>query len=261
MKVTDRLREIYEETAAKYDAVVTKARIPHFLTLIRMMNLRGDEHVVDFGCGPGNLTREIFPYVMKCTGIDASPAMIERAKQSLPFIEWRVGDATQTEVPDGQFDAAVSSQLIPWLPNPHAFFQEVHRVLKPGGALGLITSSSSSYREFFQAFEKLLRTYEEYFRTDDVSEVFGSKSYTVSNLQTMLAAAGFRVENWTIVTVEIPATVDSYLDLIRMFTGDHYLSPLPASMRAEAMARLRQYLHREGLTLNEKSTVLVARRV
>lgn len=261
MKVTDRLREIYEETAAKYDATVTRARLPHFLTLIRMMNLKGDEAAVDLGCGPGNLTREVFPFVREITGLDASPAMIEQAKKQLPYFDWRVGDAVNTGLDDQSFDAAVSSQLLPWLPDPKAFFREVCRILKPKAPFGLITSASSTYREFFQAFEKLLRTYEEYYQTDAVNQVWGSQTYAVSQLQSLLGECGFRVENWTVLQTEVPTTAEDYLEVMRMFTGDHYLTPLPEEQRPAARKQLADYLRRDGLTLNERSVVLVARRI
>jgi len=261
MKVIDRLREIYEETAVQYDTVVSKARIPHFLTLVRMMAFKGDEEAIDLGCGPGNLTREVFPYVRKVTGLDASPAMIEQAKQAFPYFDWRVGDATQTGLPEASFDAAVSSQLLPWLPDASAFFREVARLLKPGSPFGLITSASSTYREFFQALERLLRTFEEYYQTDAVSQVWGSKTYTVSQLERLLGEAGLRLENWTVLQTEVPTTPDDYLELMRMFTNDHYLYPIPEERRPEAKRQLADNLRREGLTLNERAIILVARRV
>lgn len=260
MKVIDRLREIYEETAVQYDTTVSKARIPHFLTLVRMMGFQGEEEAIDLGCGPGNLTREVFPYVRKVTGLDASPAMIEQARQAFPYFDWRVGDATQTGLPDGSFDAAVSSQLLPWLPDAGSFFREVARLVKPGSPFGLITSASSTYREFFQALERLLRTYEEYYQTDAVSQVWGSRTYTVPQLERLLEAAGFALENWTVLQTEVPTTAEEYLELIRMFTNDHYLYPIPEERRPHAKRQLTEYLHREGLTLNERSIILVARR-
>ncbi len=259
-KVSDRMREIYEQTAARYDSVTNRARMPHFAVMAELMKLKGTESVIDFGCGPGNFARAILPYVKRVTGVDASPAMIDQAKKTMPGQQWQVGNATATGFPGAHFDAAISSQLLPWLPDPNAFFAEVARVLKPGAPFGLITSASSTYREFFQALEKLLRVYEEYYQTDSVSQVWGSHTYTHSQVQAMLAKHGFETDQWMMLQTEVPTSVDDYLDLMRMFTGDHYLYPIPEQFRDKARAQLSEFLFRDGLTLNERSLLVAARK-
>jgi ubiquinone/menaquinone biosynthesis C-methylase UbiE len=186
--------------------------------------------------------------------------MIEQAKEQFPQLAWRVGDATATGLPASSADAVVSSQLLPWLPDPDGFFREVHRILKPDGSLGIITSASSTYREFFQALEKLLRTYEEYYQTDSPSQVWGSKAYTPAQLSGMLTRANFHVASWLYLQTEVPTKPDDYLEVMRMFTNDHYLYPIPEERRPAAKKQLADYLAREGLTLNERSIILIARR-
>lgn len=260
MKVIDRMREIYHETATRYDRTVHRARLPHFLTLVRMLDLKGQEACVDLGCGPGNLTREVFPFVKHITGVDASPAMIDEAKRQFPTFDWRVGDATKTGLPAHHFDVAVTSQLLPWLARPEPFFAEIARITKPGAHIGIITAAANTYREFFQALEKLLKEYEEYYQTDSVNQVWGSRTYTVNQLKAFLEGAGFRLDAWTVLNSEVPSTAAEYLDVMRMFTNDHYLYPIPEERRPEAAKHLASYLHRDGLTLNERATILTARR-
>src|ERR1044071_9120831 len=54
--------------------------------LIARLNLRGDEHILDVGCGDGKVTAEIADAVQRgsVTGVDASPQMIEFAKKTFP---------------------------------------------------------------------------------------------------------------------------------------------------------------------------------
>lgn len=54
--------------------------------LIAKLNLRGDEHILDVGCGDGKVTAEIARAVPRgsATGVDASPQMIEFAKKTFP---------------------------------------------------------------------------------------------------------------------------------------------------------------------------------
>lgn len=75
-----------------------------------------------------------------------------------------------------------------------------------------------------------------------------------------LEPAGFQLDNCTALTVEVPTSASDHLDFIRMFTGDHYLGRVPQAPRAKARARIMRYLERDGLTLTEKSTIMLARR-
>ena len=54
--------------------------------LIVQLHLRGDEHILDVGCGDGKVTAELARAVPKgsVTGIDASPEMIRFARASFP---------------------------------------------------------------------------------------------------------------------------------------------------------------------------------
>lgn len=258
MRVADRMQHIYEATAREYADIVARARTPHFLVLAKWLALQAGEEVVDLGCGPGNLARELSDAGARMTGVDASQAMIERASAEFPSHRWRVGSATDTGLPASAFDVVTTSHLLPWLPEPESLLREAFRLSKPGARLGIVTAASSTYREFFQALEKLLRTYEQYYQTDAVSQVWGSRVYTPQQLQRHVGAAGFSDARWLVLNVEVPVTATEYLAFIRMFSGDHYLYPIPDEYREEAKGRLHGYLDREGLTLNERATVLLA---
>jgi len=54
--------------------------------LIAQLKLRGDEHILDVGCGDGKITAEIAQAVPRgsATGVDASPHMIEFAQKTFP---------------------------------------------------------------------------------------------------------------------------------------------------------------------------------
>ena len=65
------------------------------IDLISHIKLSNPEKIIDIGCGPGNSTQmlvERWPE-SKITGIDNSPAMIQKAKSDFPLQKWEIMDA------------------------------------------------------------------------------------------------------------------------------------------------------------------------
>ncbi|GAB1316370.1 hypothetical protein MFIFM68171_06580 [Madurella fahalii] len=72
--------------------------------------------VIDLGCGPGNSTEILaarFPGA-KITGVDSSPAMLTKARATLPDVEFTHGDV-RTYLPDPQTDLLFSNAVFHWL--------------------------------------------------------------------------------------------------------------------------------------------------
>jgi SAM-dependent methyltransferase len=106
------------------------------------LNVQPGEHLIDVGCGLGDVARgyarEVAPDGV-VTAIDASEAMLAVARQRSSAIgvdvDFRVGDALALDVPDDSFDALRSERMLQWLPDPEAAFAEMVRVVRPGGRL------------------------------------------------------------------------------------------------------------------------------
>ena len=101
---------------------------------------KGDT-VIDLGSGAGNdcfVARAETGDSGKVIGIDFTPAMIEKARnnaEKLGFnnVEFRQGDIEKMPVTSNIADVIVSNCVLNLVPNKKAVFQEIHRVLKPGG--------------------------------------------------------------------------------------------------------------------------------
>lgn len=93
--------------------------------------------VLDLACGTGIVARlaaEAGP--ARVVGIDVNPAMIERARQAAPALEWRLGDASALSFEDGEFDLVYCQQGLQHFADPARVLAEAHRVLRSGGCLG-----------------------------------------------------------------------------------------------------------------------------
>lgn len=99
--------------------------------------------VVDLGCGPADIPLRLALAAPACrvTAVDASEPMLALARRALAKSEAgsRVtllcGYLPGLPLPAGSFDAVVSNSLLHQLPNPAAFWGEVKRLVRPGGAV------------------------------------------------------------------------------------------------------------------------------
>lgn len=96
--------------------------------------------VLDVGCGTGMLSEQLLGAFPSCrlTGVDLSPAMVERARARLAGrAEVREADAERLPFHDGVFDLVVCNDSFHHYPDPDRAAFQMWRVLRKGGALVL----------------------------------------------------------------------------------------------------------------------------
>ena len=103
--------------------------------------IKPGETVIDLGSGAGNdvfIAQRLVGKTGRVIGIDMTQAMIELAQQNAgklgyKNVEFRLGDIEQMPVDDNTADVVVSNCVINLVPDKFKAFQEIYRVLKPGG--------------------------------------------------------------------------------------------------------------------------------
>jgi trans-aconitate 2-methyltransferase len=99
--------------------------------------LRGDEVVLDAGCGSGELTAELANRVPRgrVYAVDGSPRMVELARERLGdrATVWQ-RDLLDLEVPE-PVDLIFSAATFHWIADHDRLFARLHTALKPGGRL------------------------------------------------------------------------------------------------------------------------------
>jgi ArsR family transcriptional regulator len=109
--------------------------------------------VGDLGCGTGQVSAALAPFVSRIVAVDASAAMLQAARKRLhgfDNIDLRRGDLEALPVDDARLDAATLMLVLHHLPEPEKAIAEVARVLKPGGRLLLVDMQPhdrDSYRQ------------------------------------------------------------------------------------------------------------------
>jgi trans-aconitate 2-methyltransferase len=106
-------------------------------SLLAELTLRGDERILDLGCGDGTLTRQLADRVPRgCVlGVDAAPGMLEAAEAKCgPNMRVACLDIADLAF-EAEFDVVFSNATLHWLPDHAAVLRGVHRALRPGGIL------------------------------------------------------------------------------------------------------------------------------
>jgi len=104
-------------------------------------NIKKGDVVIDLGSGAGNdcfVARYETGETGKVIGIDFTPAMVEKARANAEAkgynnVEFRQGDIEHMPVTSNSADVIVSNCVLNLVPNKHGVFNEIYRVLKPGG--------------------------------------------------------------------------------------------------------------------------------
>jgi len=129
-------KEEFEDLVKKLElqAIETaEERIPLYLKV----GLKDANSVLDVGCGPGVVTRDIAHLTKgKVIGIDNTKEMIKIAKNVLKDyknVELKVGQATKLPFDSNMFDIVTCNLLLMWAKNPQNVVNEMTRVTKPGG--------------------------------------------------------------------------------------------------------------------------------
>jgi SAM-dependent methyltransferase len=114
--------------------------------------------VVDVGCGPGGLTRELASCVGAdhVAGIDPAAQFVAACRSRNPGADVREGIAEQLPWPDARFDAALSSLAIAFMGDPDRAIREMARVCRPGGTVtvcmwDLASGGMTMLRVFWEA--------------------------------------------------------------------------------------------------------------
>ncbi|HUN61988.1 MAG TPA: methyltransferase domain-containing protein [Candidatus Sulfotelmatobacter sp.] len=103
--------------------------------VLALLELNGNEHILDIGCGDGRVTTRIAQRLLtgSIVGIDASRQMIDLAlTHQARNVQFQVGNAASLPF-HNEFDLVVSFNALHWLPNPNPPLQGIRAALKSNG--------------------------------------------------------------------------------------------------------------------------------
>ncbi len=157
------------------------------------LELRGDERVLDAGCGSGRVTEQLLERLPggRVVALDASSAMVDQARRRLARfgdrVAYVVADLAAAIPIDGFVDAILSTATLHWIDDHDAVFRNFARVLRPGGQLAAQAGAPGNVSNVLDALAASGEDYRPRYH-------FADPASTRSRLE----SAGFTdIETWT----------------------------------------------------------------
>jgi SAM-dependent methyltransferase len=123
------------------------------------LQLRGNRTVVDLGAGTGKFTRRLLTTGANIIAVEPVQEMLAQLTLALPTVVARSGTAEAIPLNDGVADAVVCAQSFHWFATKTAL-KEIHRVLRPGGFLGLIWNVRDESLDWTAAMTQIVAPHE-----------------------------------------------------------------------------------------------------
>jgi ubiquinone/menaquinone biosynthesis C-methylase UbiE len=198
------VREQFTRTAEVFGDYAVAHRVTEAERLARMVLAGPNDRAVDLACGPGTLALRFARHVRWICGLDLTPAILARTrrnaiKDGLANLVCVLGDAQALPFGEGSLDIAVTSYSLHHISDPSRVLNEMARVVKPGGRVGvldIVVPEDPRVRELNH-------------RIEFVRDHSHARSLARSDFDRILGTAGLRV-----IATEIhghPRTFDNWM--------------------------------------------------
>ena len=139
------VEQMFDQIAPRYDFVnrlmTFRMDVGWRRRAVRALELPNNAKVLDLACGTGDFCNDLLRFGLDPVGIDFSAGMLGAAGTDAPLVR---GDALRLPIRTGSIDGATCGFALRNLTDLTPFFEELSRVLKPGGRIALLDVAQPS---------------------------------------------------------------------------------------------------------------------
>ncbi|MDJ0781367.1 MAG: methyltransferase domain-containing protein [Desulfosarcinaceae bacterium] len=203
--------------------------------LIAKLDLKGDEALLDIGCGDGKVSARLARVLPlgRVHGIDLSADMIQLARErfdgrSHPNLRFQQMDAARIQLARG-FDVAFSTAALHWVADHPAVLRGVRACLKPGGRLLFQMGGRGNAQAVYEALQTVVPQGD--WRPHLEAVAFPYHFLTPAQYEAWLPACGFRLRRAELIPKEMRHPDREGLKGWLRTTWFPYTDRLPEEMR------------------------------
>jgi ubiquinone/menaquinone biosynthesis C-methylase UbiE len=261
MTAVDFATRRFQSAAAHYLAGRTPYPEALIANVVRLLELRSTDRVLDLGCGPAQLATAFARFVGELLALDPEPHMLALAREAakdLPNVKVAEGRSDDLGPEFGRFRAVVIGRAFHWMDREETL-RRLDRLIEPDGAIVLFDDKRPAIPEnrWVKEVEALLDRYSE----DDEDRKHRRSEAFLPHISVLLRSPFNRLEQFS-VTAERELTIDGLVEraLSRSSTSRARLGERADAMISDLRALAADLSSSGPLVEVVASNALIARR-
>ncbi|WP_263263759.1 class I SAM-dependent methyltransferase [Pseudomonas sp. RIT-PI-S] len=208
--------------------------------LTNEMQIKNETPVLDLGAGTGKFTRLLVDLHAKVTAVEPEPTMRAKFESNLPGVTVLEGSAEAIPLDSGSVNAVVCAQSFHLFANPQAI-REIHRVLKPGGHLGLFWNVRDASVGWVGELAEIVNRY-----AGDHPRYYSGEWRLALNEGIKRGYAPLKEATWDHLHTGTPEDV-----IVRRIKSISFIAAAPEADKARILAEVRELIARHPELANK----------
>ncbi|NEO46152.1 MAG: class I SAM-dependent methyltransferase [Moorea sp. SIO4A3] len=245
----------WQQSVEQYHSSFSSLTSQTIESLLDSVNAAKDMELLDIATGPGYVAAQAHKRGCKVTGVDLSDAMVTKARQLNPQIEFCQGEAESLPFPESQYQAAVMNFGILHLAEPEKALGEAFRVIRSQAKFGFTVWSKPEKSIALKIMNKAIETY----KNTDITLpegppffLFSEPDYCFKCLQNL----GFKNPSFQ----EIPllwelSSADELFDAF--YKGTARTGGILRAQTSQSLDNIRAAIHQETASYRQNNRLLL----
>jgi SAM-dependent methyltransferase len=190
----------FEVSADAYARFMGRYSEPLAAEFAALLDLRDGQRVLDVGCGPGALTRQLVRHLglAAVSAVDPSESFVTAISSGIPGIDARRASAETLPFADDEFDCSVAQLVVHFMTDPVAGLTEMARVTRPDGLIAACVWDHAGGTGPLSVFWRAVAAID-----PDARDESGLAGAREGHLAELFAQAGLRQVQATVLTVRV----------------------------------------------------------